>query len=335
MDNIAISDPPINYIKVRHSSYLVFMGLLLAVWYFHFTTPLLTVLFSYLALSNLSFLKRKWLAVIVFVILVLAIFYGFFEFIKQAVDTIPKVIADSVPIVLQTAEKYEIELPFNNVGGVRTLATDWVTLRVGEVAGFAKIATKEFVLILISLVVSISIYFDKRYDLNTGNYKVKDNLYTVLVGEIVQRFSNLYQSFSTVMGAQIIISLINTLFTGLFVFIVGLPYFSLIVALTFLCGLLPIIGNIISNTIIFAVAVKVSVQDAIFALIFLIVLHKIEYFLNSKIVGGRIKNPMWLTLLSLIVGEQLMGIPGMILAPAVLHFLKIEGSQYAVQGVKG
>jgi predicted PurR-regulated permease PerM len=63
------------------------------------------------------------------------------------------------------------------------------------------------------------------------------------------------------------------------------------------------------------------------ALVFLIVLHKLEYFLNSKIIGDRIKNPVWLTLLALIVGERLMGIPGMILAPVILNYIKVEASK--------
>jgi predicted PurR-regulated permease PerM len=36
---------------------------------------------------------------------------------------------------------------------------------------------------------------------------------------------------------------------------------------------------------------------------------------------------MWLTLLGLVLGEKLMGIPGMILAPVVLHFIKVEASK--------
>jgi predicted PurR-regulated permease PerM len=36
---------------------------------------------------------------------------------------------------------------------------------------------------------------------------------------------------------------------------------------------------------------------------------------------------MWLTLLGLVIGETLMGIPGMILAPAVLHYIKVEASR--------
>ena len=66
------------------------------------------------------------------------------------------------------------------------------------------------------------------------------------------------------------------------------------------------------------------------ALAFLVIIHKIEYFLNSKIIGRRIQNPMWMTLLGLILGERLMGVPGMILAPVILHYIKMETSRLAV-----
>ena len=63
---------------------------------------------------------------------------------------------------------------------------------------------------------------------------------------------------------------------------------------------------------------------AISALLFLVLIHKLEYFLNSKIIGDRIRNPIWLTLVALIIGERLMGIPGLILAPVVLNYLRVE-----------
>jgi len=69
---------------------------------------------------------------------------------------------------------------------------------------------------------------------------------------------------------------------------------------------------------------EVTRQLAIFALVFLVVIHKLEYFLNSKIIGDRIRNPVWLTLIALIIGERLMGIPGLILAPVVLNYLRVE-----------
>ena len=39
----------------------------------------------------------------------------------------------------------------------------------------------------------------------------------------------------------------------------------------------------------------------------------------------------FLTMLALVLGEKLMGIPGMILAPTVLNYLRVEASQIAVK----
>src|SRR5205085_3806054 len=117
---------------------------------------------------------------------------------------------------------------------------------------------------------------------------------------------------------------INTVLTAIFVFSTGLPYAPLVIGLTFICGLFPIVGNVISNTVIVFVGFLVSGKLAIMALIFLVVIHKLEYLLNSKIIGSRIRNPVWLTLIALILGERLMGIPGLILAPVVLNYLRVE-----------
>ena len=106
-----------------------------------------------------------------------------------------------------------------------------------------------------------------------------------------------------------------------------MPYTFVIIVITFLCGLLPIIGNLLSNAVIFSIGLTQSAHLAVIALLYLIVLHKFEYFLNSRIIGGRIKNPMWLTLMGLLIGERLGGIPGMILAPVILNYLKIEGAK--------
>jgi predicted PurR-regulated permease PerM len=72
--------------------------------------------------------------------------------------------------------------------------------------------------------------------------------------------------------------------------------------------------------------IRFSPATALAALVFLVAVHKLEYFLNSKIIGLRIRNPLWLTLVGIIVGEHLMGIPGIALAPVVLHYIKVEAT---------
>jgi predicted PurR-regulated permease PerM len=321
--------------QARYLGYWLIFGLLVLATSLKLATPLLAVLFSCFVLNQLNFFGRKILAACLFVLLVAGIMYGFGYFIRQAVVALPNIAEDSLERFVDYAKQHKIPLPEDiaestETGTTREETINWVKESVraqaGQLGNFAKIATKEFAFLLIGFVVAISIFLNPQMDLSRGTYPLSNNLYAFACQEIVARFQSFYQSFARVMGAQFIISLLNTGFSAIYVLCVGLPYAPLMIALTFVCGMLPIIGNLISNAAIVALSFRVSPQLAAGSLIFLIVLHKFEYFLNSKIIGERIKNPIWLTLLGLIIGERLMGIPGMILAPVILDFIKIEAS---------
>jgi predicted PurR-regulated permease PerM len=176
----------------------------------------------------------------------------------------------------------------------------------------------------LGIVAAGSLFYKTGLDPHRGTHRLQNNLYSVCCDEVSTRFRDFYRSFATVMGAQLTISLINTALTAIFLMAVHLPHTTLLIAVTFLCGLVPIVGNLVSNTIIVFVALTVSPKLAIGALVFLIGIHKLEYLLNSKIIGERIRNPVWLTLVALIIGERLMGVPGLILAPVVLNYLRVE-----------
>jgi predicted PurR-regulated permease PerM len=311
--------------KTARFSYVFMLIALVLVAWLHLATPLLTAVFCYFALEKICFKRQKLLAVLLFAILLTTAGYGFVYFFKQAYITLPKVAETSIPIIVEKAERFQIELPFTDMASLKVVLLEALQ-QIRYLTSFAKIALKEIALFIIGVVVAVSVFANAKLDLDRGNYRLRNNLYSVMCDQIAARFRTFYSSFRTVMGAQLIISAINTTLTAVFVFWIGLPYASLVVVVTFLCGMLPIIGNILSNTVIVGIALTVSPTLAVWALIFLIVLHKLEYFLNSQIIGTRIKNPMWLTLIGLILGERLMGIPGMILAPVVLHYIKAEMS---------
>jgi len=193
---------------------------------------------------------------------------------------------------------------------------------------YATVASFQFVLLVAGLVVPLSVFLSSGWTANNGAPAAPDSFYSAVTRELTVRFKTLYESFAKVIGAQIVISAINTGLTAVFLIFNSYPYAGLLTTLVFLFGLLPIVGNIISNVVIVGVGFTFSSRTGVYALVFLIVIHKLEYFLNSKIVGGRINSPMWLTLIGLLVFERLMGIPGMILAPVVLHFIKVETSAY-------
>lgn len=315
----------------RISFWFIVATLVLVGW-LHLATPLLAALFSYFVLSKLRFGEHKWIPVAAFVVVILGIAYGLGHFIDQTIRALPKMAEDTIPRVVAWAEQNHFELPFTDFQSLKALAMDTVKQAkyVTNVANIAKVVTMQLAFLIIGCVVAVSIFLNSQVVLDRASHPLKNNLYAMCADEIAQRFRNFYRSFVTVMGAQMVISSINTALTSVFVIAVGLPHALVVIGITFFCGLLPVLGNLISNTVIVAISFTISPNLALGALVFLVVIHKLEYFLNSKIIGDRIKNPVWLTLLGLILGEKLMGIPGMILAPVVLNYLKVEASRIAV-----
>ncbi len=122
----------------------------------------------------------------------------------------------------------------------------------------------------------------------------------------------------------------NTLLTAIFLEVVlrlggiHLPLTKTMIIVTFLAGLLPVIGNLISNTLIVMVAMSVSIYVAFSALVFLVVIHKLEYFLNARIVGSQINARSWELLLMMVVAETAFGLPGLVAAPIYYAYIKSE-----------
>ena len=309
-------------------SYAVLAATIILAGFLHLGVPLLVVLFSYFALRQLySLMRRKWLALALFIIAVAGIAAAGVYFTRAAVLALPDVADTSIPSASAWAQKRQIDLPFSDFESLRqvvinTLGEEANYLR--NVANVAKATTTNLVFSILGIVAATSLFLKTGLDPHRGTHRVKNNLYSICCEQVSRRFRDFYRSFATVMGAQITISLINTALTAIFLMAVHMPHTGLLIAVTFLCGLVPIVGNLLSNTIIVFVALTVSLKLAISALVFLVVIHKLEYLLNSKIIGDRIRNPVWLTLVALILGERLMGIPGLILAPVVLNYLRVE-----------
>ncbi len=321
--------PALSFLQQPKRISFAFMaiGLILVGW-LHLTVLLLTGLFGYFALEKLTFGGRKALAVVLFALLLAAAGYGFFAFARTAAVAVPRIADESIPRILAFADSRGIELPEGyDYEALKGDAVEFVRGKLSSVGKYAGEVLRAVVAFLIGVVVSVSLFLNTRVEPDADPVTGRNNLYSQTFLHVVERFRTFYQSFKTVMGAQIIISLINAVVTSLFLFWNGFPYAPVLAGLTFLLGLLPIVGNLMSNTLIVSVGFTLSPRMAFLSLMFLVVIHKGEYFLNSKIIGDRIKNPMWLTLVGLVIGEKLMGIPGMILAPAVLHYVKVEASR--------
>jgi predicted PurR-regulated permease PerM len=149
-----------------------------------------------------------------------------------------------------------------------------------------------------------------------------DSLMTFIFKFIQIRLMIFYVYFRRVMGGQVIIALINTVISSVVIFALDLRHPFLMIFVVFFFGLFPVVGNLMSNSILTINAfVSTGTWGMVICLILLIGVHKLEYILNSKIIGGIVHLPMAVSLGALIFSEVLLGIPGLILAiPLVLFF---------------
>jgi predicted PurR-regulated permease PerM len=151
-----------------------------------------------------------------------------------------------------------------------------------------------------------------------------------LTERISRQAERMASAFRGVVFAQFWVSAINTFFTWLYLgialpaFGVDLPLVKTLVAITFIVGLLPIVGNLISNTAIIIVSLSQGLSVAVASLTYLVFIHKLEYFLNARIVGSHINARAWELLVAILVMEAAFGIPGVIAAPIFYAYFKAE-----------
>ena len=186
---------------------------------------------------------------------------------------------------------------------------------VGEEAG------RTIAHILIGMVIgAMAALYDTTY---TPQYKP-------LAAALHARIVNLQHAFESIVFAQVRIAGINAALTAVYLMVVlplagvKLPLSKSMVLLTFVFGLLPVIGNLISNALIVIVSLSFSLTAALASLVFLVLIHKLEYFVNARIVGSRIHARAWELLLAMLVLEAWHGGAGLVAAPIFYAYGKQE-----------
>lgn len=182
---------------------------------------------------------------------------------------------------------------------------------------------------LIGAVVAFSFLKDKDAE-TAEELEAEESKLGPLTKELMARITLFASVFQKVAFAQVKISGINTVLTAIYLLAIlpmlgiNIPYAKTLVLLTFVLGLLPVIGNAISNTLITVLSLMVSIKVAVASLVFLVVIHKLEYYVNAKIVGGELRVSIWEMLIVILVFQAVFGIIGAVLSPVIYGYLKEE-----------
>lgn len=208
--------------------------------------------------------------------------------------------------------------------GIQAAAVELLRTHASEVQTVGKEMGRTLVHVLIGLIIGAMISLREV----TAQHR-----YRPLSGALAERVRLLGDAFRRIVFAQVRIAALNAFFTAIYLavvlplFGVNLPLTKTLIVITFLAGLLPVVGNLISNSVIVIVSLGQSLQVAMASLLFLIVIHKLEYFLNARIIGTQIRSNAWELLLAMLAMEAAFGIMGVVAAPIYYAYLKSELAQ--------
>ncbi len=263
------------------------------------------------------------LATFIMVLLTLGI-WGTIAFFRSDGGSVPALLHKMAEIVdgsRETLPPWLAEYIPGDVDEVKNVIVRWLRAHAGELQVVGKEAGRVAVHTLIGMVMGALISLREA---------TPGSEYRPLAQALVERTARLSHAFRSIVFAQVRIAALNALFAWLYLavllplFGIDLPFVKTMVAFTFVTGLLPIIGNLISNAVIVVVSLSHSLSIAAASLVFLVVIHKLEYFLNARIVGAQIHARAWEILLAMLVLEAAFGIAGVVAAPIYYAYVKRE-----------
>lgn len=322
------------------AAWLIFAGLLLYILMRHLVPGVVGGLVLYLLLDRLSqsFSKRigtaaRPLALILVTLVGGGLFFGvialLISFARHHVDNIPAIMTKMADILQSTrawlGDYGEQLIPevMTDADTIKSALAVWLK----EHAETLKLAGSTFSLGVVHMVMGMLLavlVFFRHVTHHTA--RVPGTLSEALERNV----DHFTRAFAQIATAQVKISVLNTSLTALYLLIVlplfgqHIPFATTIVFVTFVCGLIPVLGNLISNTVIVILSLGISPGAAIASLVFLVVIHKLEYLTNSRIVGGQTDSQAWEILMAILIGETAFGISGVVMAPIIYAFVKRE-----------
>jgi len=268
--------------------------------------------------------QAKLLAVGALTALVLAGLFasaaGLWTFYRSDAGSLPSLLQRMAEIIASLPPWLSEHLP-SAPEGIHQAAIDWLREHALELQNLGKETGRGLAHVLIGMVIGAMLALQEAQTSAGGG---------ALTRALVERARRLAEAFRGMVFAQVRISALNCLFTALYLALllplsgVQLPFVKSMILLTFLAGLIPVIGNLISNTVIVVVSLSHSPQAALGSLVFLVLIHKLEYFLNARIIGDRIHARAWELLLAMLLMEAAFGLAGVIAAPIVYAYVKDE-----------
>ena len=328
-------DVPIARADVYHFRSVAICGLaLLLVLHLHLLPALFAgiggfVLYRSLRSRVRAHLENRgaWVTYLLLAIVLSALGFALFEAFELLLSAssgglakLLRLLADTLDQIRTTAPEWiAVKLP-DSAAALQEAVSGWLRSHAAQVQQWGRDALRVLLYLVLGLVIGLL----------AGAAAPRPAPSAPLMRLAQNRLLQLALAFHDIVAAQLRISLVNTLVTALYLLVLlplfgyKVPMATTLVAFTFFASLLPIVGNLLSNAAIVLAALTVSPWLGGVSLAFLVVVHKLEYFLNAHFVGSRIQVPAYALLASMLVLEAGFGAAGLVAAPVYCAWLTRE-----------
>ena len=201
------------------------------------------------------------------------------------------------------------------VGGTEKIL-EGVKHYAGDAFSAASAIGHFFVYVLIGFILAL-VYTLEKKDLDVWWERVD----TRSVGGTIGRWmGHVADSTIVTVQLQLVVAGFNTVTTLPVLLILGVHHVGPLMALVFASALVPVIGNVVSGTVLALLAYQAKgwLGVGIFAALTFI-LHKVEsYYLSPRLTARHVKMPGFLLIVSLLLCEHVFGFTGLFLSFPIL-----------------
>ena len=312
----------------RKVSYFLFALLAASIVVFELGAAFLASIIAFLILDATNDFIGRWLgkklsrliSLIFFVIAAISLFWIFADFARLAISRAPMIVQSLIPKLKGIAGQWNISLPFENLDELRILIANSAKDNLHQLTRTSSLLTSGFLHIALAIFTAVACFWSQSAVVT----EKKSDFSSALGEEMTHRMTLFMAGFKKAFGAQFIVSLINTGFVSFLLLFLHIPYVRFLITATFILSFIPVIGGLVINLSILAAAWTVSSKTVLIAFAALAIFHHVLYLIQGQVIGEQMKIPAWQVLLGLILGEAVLGIAGMVLAPAVICYLREE-----------
>lgn len=187
----------------------------------------------------------------------------------------------------------------------------------GSVVEFIGSIGKNVVYVIMGLILAV-VYLAEEEKLEAWRDTMPEDA-TVRI--LLRYFSYLCDAISITAQLQVIVAIVNTLVTLPVLLAMGLPSVPALMAFLFAMGLIPVVGGVVSGTVMGILAyVHKGLIGVVAFFVSTFFLHKIEsYYLSPRLTARHVNLPGFVIITSLVLFEHAFGLVGLFLSFPALY----------------